>query len=958
MKRRILSLLLACVMVFSVFAFAGCTVDDLEAKVNENAEKADKAASDALAKATDELASAKNELEKAISDGDKSGSDELAKAIEKLNDAIEAVKKAASDADKVNEDALAKAIADLNATIEAAKKATSDGDNANAEALAKAIEDLNSAIEAAKKAASDGNTALKSELEQAIKDANNAMSDAAMKLADWDKATDEIAEKALDELDEEFEKYSSNLYTADGFRSIIDAYQRALIKILRATSVERIQEILDAFKAEADAVASITDEIYSKLCDVKSKFDEINEYVAAEGQTLIDNAAKAMLDEAKTLLDESKALIDNAAEKNLQELNDEIKAYGEAGINLSDLYEEYLEKYESYVEQRDKMIQVSNGEDIKTEMDEALKQLITDTTDLSDIREKYDTWISNPDNRLSDVEGFEATYTAFVEAENRVSKLKEARTEADIINSKVTALDSSIITNGVNKDNYNTLEEIRTEIAEWQSRYFAAPYDAELPAEGREGSVNYNMIDYDNFDKVDIGYQNKIAEYKVAAKNLVDSVKSIGDTVNLLSGDKINAAFEAYNTWIAMTKSLDDDYELEEGMTPADYYGIIAARNAEYVLLRTKALEAYETAFSKVDGITVSIYDGDAVGAMLDWYREYGVWTGDDVIDFGDKGYVLSDTLSVGSADYDTIVKMSADFNTLAEAKKAETATVIDAINAIGTVSTAKKDAIEAAREAYNTWLNGTSVPEGFTAEQYKIKDGDTTYEITNIDTLIEAETTLGELTAAVEAIHAAIEGLDVKTVSTDFTDVEARNAYAEAIDRIRADIAAFKADNNNDLEGNITGDEEAKLAAGELAVIRYDAVAGLVAYADTVKSEAYGISGTYIDSIVESAQTAVDSASAEDEIGSVVALAGAKLDVIRDSNAVCKEYVDAVNALTDTDEETRTLVLIAFEDSLKGNMERTVAAEDNTTVSSILNILSNELNAICEKYNVSIIIE
>ncbi|MGM9683668.1 MAG: hypothetical protein ACI3XQ_08720, partial [Eubacteriales bacterium] len=948
--------------------------------VKKASEEADKGNTEALAKAVADLNTAIEAVTKATADADKVNADALEKAVADLNAAIEAAKTIASDADKENADALKEAIdklsaaieaarkeaddknaalkneleqavTDLNAAIDAVKKASEEADKGNAVALANAVADLKSAIEAAKKAAADENAALKSELEQAISDADKVMTEAAMKLEDWDKATDEIVENALNKLDEKFDNYSPKLYTQDGFDSIAYAYQKAYIKILRATSVERIQEILDAFSAEADAVASITDEIYNKLCDVRSKFDEIDEYIAVEGQTLLDKSAKDMLDEAKSMLDEAKTLIGDALDKNVKEINDEIKSYGEAGIDLTDLYTQYSVRYEQYIAERNKLIQISDGAGIKADMDDALKALITDKTDLTGIREEFDVWISYEDNKLSDVEGFEDTYNAFVAAEERVLMLKEAREEADKINSDIAALDSSIIANGATQTNYTERENIKEAIKTWVEKYFADPYDAELPTENSEGSDNYKMVDHAYFSEVSENYESKVAAFKQAAANFIDAVNAIGE-VNLLSGDKINAALVAYNTWVITEKLGNFDYVLEPGKTPADYYGEFSDKRAQYSILRENARSEYETVFGEVDGITVTIYDGEKVSAVLGWYEKYGVYTSEGVIDFGDNGYVLSDTLTVNKADYDAVVKMAADFNTLEQAKKAETAAVIDAINAIGTVSTSRKSAIEAARAAYDAWLNGTAVPEGFAAEQYKIVSDDTTYEITNYDTLLEAEKTLKELTDTIEAIHAAIEALDAKTVSTDFDSVEDRNAYSETIAEIRADIAAFIISNNNDLEGNITDAEEAKLAAGELAIVKYDTVAELRTQAAETRAIVNDVAKTYVDTILENAETAVNGATSDSGIASVSSLAGVKFEAVVASGTVYDGFVSAVNNDT-ASPDNHTLALVAMEESFANNLDRTVAAEDEAFVQRNVNLVHDELKAICDGYGI-----
>ena len=193
MKKKVLSLLFACIMIVSVFAFAGCETDELKAQIDENATKAETAVADTATKAAKDLADAKAALEALIAAGDQTDAKALADAVKDLNAAIEAAKTASTGAD----DALK---ADLTAAIAAAKTELSTGANTaleaavkkledavalkvDAAAYTKAVADLEAAVAAAKSAANtfatEADAALKTELTAAIAKAQaDALADA------------------------------------------------------------------------------------------------------------------------------------------------------------------------------------------------------------------------------------------------------------------------------------------------------------------------------------------------------------------------------------------------------------------------------------------------------------------------------------------------------------------------------------------------------------------------------------------------------------------------------------------------------------------------------------------------------------------------------------------------------------------------------------------------------------
>ena len=290
MKKKVLSLLFACIMIVSVFAFAGCKADELQAQIDENATKAETAVADTAAKAAKDLADAKAALEALITKGDEADAKALADAVKDLNAAIEAAKTASTGAD----DALK---AELNAAIAAAKTELSAGSETalnaavkkledavalkvDAATYAKAIADLEAAVAAAKSAAdtfaADADAAIKA-AEQAATEADAALK---AELAAADK-------KINDDLTAAIAKAQADAL-ADA-----KAYVDAKVAELSATQTADKSELALAIQEVKDAAAA-ADKAAKK---------------AAEDATAADGALKADLQAKIDALD---AAIKNA----------------------------------------------------------------------------------------------------------------------------------------------------------------------------------------------------------------------------------------------------------------------------------------------------------------------------------------------------------------------------------------------------------------------------------------------------------------------------------------------------------------------------------------------------------------------------------------------------------------------------------------------------------------------
>lgn len=194
MKKKVLSLLFACIMLLSVLAIAGCKSDELQAQIDENATKAETAVTDAAAKAAKDLADAKAELEALIAAGDQADVKALNDAVAKLNTAIEAAKTAATAADDALKTELTAAIAAAKkeatdaaakALDEAVKKLNADvALKVDATAYEKAVADLQTSVANAKTAATEADAKVTEALEAKIAAAQTAAIEDAKKYVD------------------------------------------------------------------------------------------------------------------------------------------------------------------------------------------------------------------------------------------------------------------------------------------------------------------------------------------------------------------------------------------------------------------------------------------------------------------------------------------------------------------------------------------------------------------------------------------------------------------------------------------------------------------------------------------------------------------------------------------------------------------------------------------------------
>ena len=643
---------------------------------------------------------------------------------------------------------------------------------------------------------------------------------ASMQLADWNAATDDLVQDdgGLDRLKDIFESYEAkkSTYVDGDFVKVEELYADYWVRMIRATSTEDVERLLVAFDTDAAKVRTWPDAIYDALMDVGSSVEEV-EY----------DADGVKLDYVASLLAQAHAL-------NNPDVDAAILAYGEDGVNLEELYATYKAQYISLLKQ-------SNGQGIKDRMDALIGQPViwTDSNEadslkmlLLSIRAEYDGWIADPANALENVEGFAETYAQFVAIEERFAALCNAKAEADEINKLIPDYLAGVEANGATWINDHNVNSLKDKAASWIAMYFSGDYALEV----ENGSANYNLLDHAALAELVDTFDAKVAAFKEEAQKFADAVDAIGE-VNLLSWDEINTALGQYGE-LVLSRDLNDFEYLfdEDGSSPAMYYEILVDKYGEYRILKNSAYNDYVSAYSQVNGLLVTIYDGTKVNGMMAWYDTYGVKdeNGAIVFDNGESGsgYVLGNGLVVDAAQYEVAAQMKFDYDLLVSAKNLEIEALKTAIDAIGTVTYGKRDYIASVRNAYNNYLTGANMPgEYFTAEQFAINTELPGYEVSNAETLVLAEELLADLVKQVKNIKDFIATHADYTGYTSFESQAARDSYDKRTSVIESMLEKFYVENNYSYDDAFTQEELDKVHTSRLAVHKYDRTVEMLQY-------------------------------------------------------------------------------------------------------------------------------
>lgn len=901
MNRHVkLSIVLVAVLLAIACMFTACS-GKLEEKVDDNATKAEAAVKDAADKAAADLATAKTALEKAIAAGDAAA---IASAAADLENALDAAEKAAADADaalaaaiadakKVADDAtaaiakvkndLATNIKKVTVELEAARAdlaaLIAAGDAADQAALtaakteiegkilaandeiaknAKLIADLETALANAKtdlgKDITDLETALNGTITDEVADLYTAIGNLKTELnglisglrtdinaatnthkdfvTNWNATTEDIID-AWDDIIAIYNTVNPKLYADAQMYALYTAYDVAYIKLFRAFTTAELDAAVEEFETFVDELPSVLDIIEAKLDEAALTVDDLT------------------LDDANTVADARKLIDDVLADTDNTEA---IKALKDSGL---------IARCVAYELRLAQLAAQANGAKIKLMMEQAMGDLITLKSTLEPARTAFDEWYKVDSNKaeFDNVDGFDETLAKFEEAEERFDDLKTAKTQADDYNTQIDAMYAALVRNGATTENQQELKDLTDLVEDWIEDFFSDAYAAEIEA----NTVNFQMLNYDIADETKVDYVGVVALYdelvknfKEAADKFLTALEAIGE-VDILKGDEIEAAWDAYYAWVLESKISSFDYVLDVagGHGPDYFYNTLVDKATEFKNLAAEALEAWEAL--TFDG-TVTIYSEDEIDDVLGWFETYAVEdeNGEYIFD-----YVLSDDVTITAEDYAAILEAEEACDILVAAKDEETANVEALITAIGTVTLADKDAIEAAEEAYDVWSTN-------------INPTNDRYVVDNYATLTAARDAWDLLRAEADAIHTAITALAAMNVA------DGRDAYEDAIEAIDTAIETLKTNNGGDLEGEITEAEFAIIAAAKLALAKYDALADLAElYA---KKKAAANTDASLDNLETSytAQVkAITEATAIEDVANLMALAEEQFDAI-----------------------------------------------------------------------------
>ena len=761
MKRNILSIMLACLMIVSLLVLTGCKVDDLAVKVDENAANAENAVNNAASKAdadvkaaakkaADDLAAAQAKLEKLIKDGDAADTASLAAAVKDFNAAIAAIDEALTGADAALK---AELVADFDEKIETATKMLQEATNT---AIGKATEELEAAI-------AKGDAATAAQLSEAI-------AAVAGKLADLDTVVQETAIALDNILKDEFAGAIAEVEaSAKAMKAELEAAiaeVKASADALKADLEAKIADLTEkvgggtaelntliALKADKTAVDAAVETLNGNVSTLAADLDALETVVAAlsgdngalaDLRTYVDEkiaAAKAAADVAYIVVenwDAATELIIDAIVEISTHFNTKVDAdfyYDDDYAIIVALYEEYRIRLTRAVDADavDAVLNSDNGyyaavETVDTKADVIYAVLTAEGKTVDEVL-LNDAWKKAIDDAQAllaaetdaDVIAFLADVQKLAdEMLAKYNALIVAKVEADLINADVNALIEMFLNDGWTFTAKDKSEAALKAIAAWDAKY---------------GAANADLIDRKNVEKMNVASAEALAAYTKAAQALADklAVYNADTYVFVYTADNYTAitALEAeYTAWAAnvVARGFALDGEIEAPVAAAHTAfatGALARANAlNTANTEATAIEAaIETLTTKLNNFTVvrSEYQVALEDIKADaklWIETYFAAPYDDIADAEKANYELLDHAAVAAVAALYEEKMG-EVMRLAEALKAALAK----LDTITVYSGADIEAAQAAYTAFTNWLADLA---------YEIEDLDTTDVITN----------------------------------------------------------------------------------------------------------------------------------------------------------------------------------------------------------------------------------
>ena len=347
---------------------------------------------------------------------------------------------------------------------------------------------------------------------------------------------------------------------------------------------------------------------------------------------------------------------------------------------------------------------------------------------------------------------------------------------------------------------------------------------ADLDAQGVP--TGFTATEYNKIVDAKAAYDLTLAAATADADAVKDLYDAIG-TVNVYSYAKITAAKNAYAAWCTTYGVTEADYDsaafevtLASSMKTLSA-NITAAETAynEVVAAAKAAAEPVKGAVNSwsIENVTIYSYnDMVALRGVYDaWANTYLI--GNSFADINDAELAAMETV------YNKLVSLETECNNLKTAKKAETEAVKALLNNLNKVIVLGDTAeIEAARAAYNAWLNGTNAKTRIDASKTFVDEiGYKCYEITEAEVayLTGAESSLSDLNDAKEAAKNAIKQLDRLAAPGAGMSADVIAAYKNLLSEAKAKAEAF-----NSMGTDKLSDEDMKvITKAEFYYSRYE---------------------------------------------------------------------------------------------------------------------------------------
>ncbi len=347
---------------------------------------------------------------------------------------------------------------------------------------------------------------------------------------------------------------------------------------------------------------------------------------------------------------------------------------------------------------------------------------------------------------------------------------------------------------------------------------------ADLDAQGVP--TGFTATEYNKIVDAKAAYDATLATATAEADAVKDLYDAIG-TVNVYSYAKITAAKNAYAAWCTTYGVTEADYDsaafeatLASSMKTLSA-NITAAETAynEVVAAAKAAAEPVKGAVNSwsIENVTIYSYnDMVALRGVYDaWANTYLI--GNSFADINDAELAAMETV------YNKLVSLETECNNLKTAKKAETEAVKALLNNLNKVIVLGDTAeIEAARAAYNAWLNGTNAKTRIDASKTFVDETSyKCYEITEAEVayLTGAESSLSGLNDAKEAAKNAIKQLDLLAAPGAGMSADVIAAYKNLLSEAKAKAEAF-----NSMGTDKLSDEDMKvITKAEFYYSRYE---------------------------------------------------------------------------------------------------------------------------------------